>query len=151
MRAVLFALCGWLWLAVAIGCQASGLMVVLPEQRIPPIPTPVAAPARLQIPRLGLDAPIEAVGQTDHGQMDGPQNPDHVAWYGLGATPGEPGNAVIAGHLDDPAEPAIFWDLPQLMVGDQVIVVDDMGVQHIFAVIESDRKRSLFSGSGPAR
>lgn len=137
MRPSLLALTGWLWLLVATGCQPSVLTLV--AQPLPPTPTPIAAPARLQIPRLGLDTPIEAVGQTDQGQMDVPQNPDQVGWYELGTTPGEPGNAVISGHRDDPVGPAVFWDLEQLAVGDKVLVVDVTGVTHTFTVIETAR------------
>ena len=129
-----FLLC--LWLLVATGCQTGMLSVALIQT---PTPTPIAAPARLQIPRLGLDVRIERVGQTEGGQMAVPQNPDQVGWYGIGATPGERGNAVISGHLDDRAGPAVFWQLDQLTVGDEVMVVDVTGATHTFAVIETAR------------
>jgi len=115
------------------------VMPITPVMLPLPTPTPIAAPARLQIPRIGVDTIIEAVGQTEAGQMGIPQKPDHVAWYELGATPGERGNAVISGHLDDPKGPAIFWKLDKLQPGDKVIIIDDTGMSHTFAVIATER------------
>ncbi|MBX3016164.1 MAG: class F sortase [Caldilineaceae bacterium] len=100
--------------------------------------TRIAPPARLQIPRIGLDAPIETVGQTPDGAMELPPNPDHVAWYQPGVAPGEQGNAVISGHLDDPYGPAVFWRLHELTVGDQMMVVDTAGITRTFTVIGAE-------------
>lgn len=93
-------------------------------------------PVRLLIPRLKVDAPIEAVGKDANGDAGVPQQSQDVAWYNLGPAPGEPGNAVIAGHLDDKVGPAVFAKLGQLKVDDTVIVVDKAKVQHTFKVIE---------------
>lgn len=83
----------------------------------------VANPARLLIPALGIDAPIEAVGQDENGLMDVPSSVDAVAWYTGGPQPGESGNAVMAGHLDDyKGRPAVFWELDKLKPGDEVVV-----------------------------
>jgi sortase A len=112
----------------------------------PPTPAPIAAPVRLQIPSIGLDALIEAVGQTASGQMGVPEDVDNVAWYEPGTTPGQQGNAVISGHLDDPKGPTVFWNLRKLKVNDQVIVVDAAGIKHTFAVIG---KESYSDDSAP--
>jgi len=80
-------------------------------------------PTRLLIPSLGVDAPIEGVGQDDDDFMASPSTVAKVAWYNLGALPGEPGNAVMAGHLDDAkGRPAVFWDLDELEADDEIIV-----------------------------
>ena len=80
-------------------------------------------PVRLIIPALGVDAPIEAVGQDEDAQMGLPSSVATVAWYNLGPIPGETGNAVMAGHLDDVrGRPAVFWDLGELEAGDEIIV-----------------------------
>ncbi|HCF86932.1 MAG TPA: hypothetical protein DEV72_17250 [Ktedonobacter sp.] len=51
-----------------------------------------------------------------------------VGWYNAGPRPGEQGSAVIAGHLDRPGgNPAVFWHLRDLHVGDTVLVVDAQG------------------------
>ncbi len=130
----LFRICS-LSLLLLLFTQGKGMnavAVALPQN---PPPTPIAAPVRLQIPSLGLDTDIEAVGQTASGQMGVPKHVDNVAWYAPGTTPGEQGNAVISGHLDDPKGPAVFWNLRKLKVNDQIIVIDAAGINHTFAVL----------------
>ena len=56
--------------------------------------------------------------------MDVPKNAADVAWYKFGAIPGQPGNAVINGHYDTPTgRPAIFYNLKNLQIGDDVRVI----------------------------
>jgi sortase (surface protein transpeptidase) len=62
---------------------------------------PVPAPARLVVPDLGVDAPVDPVGVAADGQMGIPPDVGHVGWYRFGPSPGAPGHAVLAGHVDD--------------------------------------------------
>lgn len=99
-----------------------------------------AQPVRLVIPSLQIDAVIEKVGQDQSGAMDVPSQVADVAWYGLGAKPGEVGNAVIAGHLDlADGSPAVFWPIDQLKRGDEVLVYDAAGMIYRFQVSHSQR------------
>ena len=93
-------------------------------------------PVRLLIPRLKVDAVVESVGKDAQGDAGVPQNSQNVAWYNLGPAPGEPGNAVISGHLDDKVGPAIFRRLGELKVNDTLTVLDKAGLQRTFQVIE---------------
>lgn len=93
-------------------------------------------PVRLLIPRLKVDAVVESVGKDAQGEAGVPQNSKDVAWYNLGPAPGEPGNAVISGHLDDKVGPAVFWHLGELKVNDTLTVIDKAGEQRVFNVIE---------------
>lgn len=84
-----------------------------------------ALPARLRIPSLGIDARIVPVGLTPAGAMDVPTRSDEAGWFSPGALPGQPGNAVLAGHLDTLADTrGIFWDLHRLQQGDDIEVRD---------------------------
>jgi Sortase (surface protein transpeptidase) len=83
--------------------------------------------ARLIIPAIGIDAPIEAVGRDASGHLGVPTKHrwDGVAWYQEGPVPGQLGSSVIDGHLDKVGgAPAIFWNLHKLRVGDMVSVRD---------------------------
>jgi LPXTG-site transpeptidase (sortase) family protein len=65
---------------------------------------------------------------------------EEVAWYNLGPQPGEPGNAVIAGHLDDyRGRPAVFWRLDELQPGDEILVrfSDDHEVRFAVMTVEA--------------
>lgn len=111
-------------------------------------PSPVVAgdpvqsagmPIRLKIPSIHVDATIEPVGLTPENLMGLPKYTDEVAWYQLGPRPGEPGNAVISGHVDSTTGAAIFWDLHKLVVGDTISVVGDNGFERQFVVTASER------------
>ncbi len=111
----------------------------------PPTATPApraGLPVRLKIPTLRVDAAVEYVGLTPEGAMDVPKDYDNTAWYEPGTRPGEPGNAVIAGHVDSQTGKAVFWDLGTLKPGDEVIVAGADGVERRFAVraIEAYRR-----------
>lgn len=93
-------------------------------------------PMRLIIPRLKVDAVVESVGKDARGDAGVPQKSQNVAWYNVGPAPGEPGNAVISGHLDDKVGPAIFRRLGELKVNDKLTVIDKASVQRTFQVIE---------------
>ena len=66
--------------------------------------------------------------------MEVPKRFDTAGWYMLGRRPGELGNAVLAGHLDSKAGPAVFWRLKELQPGDEVIVTGDDGQERRFLV-----------------
>jgi len=94
-------------------------------------------PLRLLIPAIGVNAFIEKVGVTPDGDLAVPaQNPwEDVGWYGSGPSPGEPGSAVIDGHLDRPGGyPAVFWNLRNLQVGNVVTVINTHGKAFHFHV-----------------
>jgi sortase (surface protein transpeptidase) len=104
-----------------------------------PSTTPLAPPARLQVPKIGVDAPVDAVGTDSQDRMAAPTTADHVGWFRPGPVPGAPGNAVFDGHLDWYGTPhAVFWRLGQLRIGDEVTVVGSDGSRASFAVFASD-------------
>src|SRR5438034_2954324 len=61
---------------------------------------PSPPPTRMTIPKLGVDAVVEAVGVAADGTMAVPSSPDRVAWYQPGVRPGDAGDALFDGHLD---------------------------------------------------
>ena len=89
--------------------------------------SPAQSPARLRISSLGIDAAVQHTGVNAAGRMATPSNFTDVAWYKLGPAPGAPGNAVIAGHVDNGLGlPAVFKRLGELKTG-SVIEVETQG------------------------
>lgn len=114
-----------------------------------PTPTPdeferAGLPVRLEIPAIGVDAVIEHVGRLPSGQMDVPHVPSHVAWFNESALPGQYSEktAIISGHLDSPAGPAVFFALRKLVVGDELVVTYSNGNRYTFVVTEKERYRA---------
>jgi hypothetical protein len=99
-------------------------------------------PVQLSIPAIHVDAPVMNVGKNAQGLMDAPVSQavnspywTHVFWYAPGAAPGQPGNAVIAGHVDRVGgDPAVFWYLKNLAPGDDVYVTTVQGQKLHFTV-----------------
>lgn len=84
----------------------------------------LAAPVRIRIERLGVDADLVTLGIDNNGNMAAPDEPELVGWYDFTAKPGAgSGNAVLAGHRDwGGYGPAIFWELADLEHGDTIEV-----------------------------
>lgn len=119
------------------------------------IVAPAAAPARLLVPSIRVDAPVEPVGLDGQGRMATPSQASDVAWYRLGSAPGDVGDAVMAGHLDWTTGPAVFWSLGRVRRGDEITVVRADGTQARFqadstATVPYDSSTdALFTRDGP--
>jgi hypothetical protein len=70
--------------------------------RLADLPTPTGiTPARLQIDAVGLNADLITTGfLPGTTELAVPDSPTVAGWYGGGTVPGEPGTALIAGHVD---------------------------------------------------
>ncbi len=93
-------------------------------------------PATIEIPAINVKTKIEEVGTLKDGRMDVPKNPDNVGWYEPGTLPGAPGNAVLAGHVDDLTSPAVFYELHKLKKGDKIMVTGTDGQTLTFEVYD---------------
>lgn len=92
-------------------------------------------PSTLSIPAIDVEADVEHVGVDEQGRMGVPDGMENVAWFEPGTKPGAAGNSVIAGHVDDTVNPAVFYDLHKLEAGDEVHVQDKDGKTKTFEVI----------------
>ena len=109
-------------------------------------PTPL--PVRLEIARIGVDTALQRLGQDRGGAVEVPTGPrrwEDAGWYaGEGGTrPGDPGSAVILGHVDSKRGPAVFYRLRELRTGDPVVVVraDGSRVRFVVEGVEQYPKR----------
>lgn len=99
--------------------------------RLPPAAKPLGAavPQRIDIPQLGVQAPVTARGLDSRGAVDPPPfgQPGVVGWYGSGTAPGAAGAALMVGHVDTLTRPAVFYKLSTLKPGETVRVVRSDG------------------------
>ncbi|SIS66754.1 class F sortase [Salimicrobium flavidum] len=91
-------------------------------------------PSTLSIPAIDVEADVEHVGVDEQGRMGVPDGMENVAWFEPGTKPGAAGNSVIAGHVDDTVNPAVFYDLKKLEAGDEVLVQNKEGKTLTFEV-----------------
>lgn len=108
----------------------------------PPAPAgvrPVARPTSVTVPAIGLRSAVQERGALPDGSMQVPDRFDVTGWYSPGPAPGEPGAAVLAGHVDSYRGPAVFFRLRELVVGDLVLVGRADGSTARFAVDRTAR------------
>jgi LPXTG-site transpeptidase (sortase) family protein len=78
-------------------------------------------PKRLQLPKLGIDAPVVEVLTEQDGTMGSPGNATDVGWY-PGVKPGR-GNALFDAHHDWNGAEGSFYRLEEMKAGDHVVVL----------------------------
>lgn len=107
-----------------------------------PVPRPapaaaVAEPIALVIPAAGIDSQLDRVGTASGGEIEPPARWQVPGWYADGPTPGDPGPAVVLGHVDSPDGPAVFARLGELRPGDHVEIARADGSTAVFTVDRS--------------
>ena len=87
----------------------------------------------LEVPAIGLSAPVYE-GTTEASLSAGT---GHLSGTGYPWVPGS--NTYIAGHrvgYPGTASDYVFWDLPSLQIGDEVLLTDANGKTYAYAVSE---------------
>jgi Sortase domain len=105
-----------------------------PTPKAAPDPLRPGKPVHITISSIGVDYPVIPVGRDANGAMATPQGPESAAswhegfWWEYGYLAGQPGNAVIAGHVDDVSGNLMpFSHISELTPGDVVTVQTDAG------------------------
>ncbi len=83
---------------------------------------PVAVPVELTIPAIGVRTSLIRLGLTRAGALQVPSSFTVAGWYDGSPRPGATGSAIIAGHIDSVAGPAVFYRLAGLRPGDRAYV-----------------------------
>lgn len=121
--------------------DVEGLPVAIPyykpEFTTPqPTPTgrPLAAPLRLIIESIGVDAPVLEMGLEEGGIPEVPLNGEDVAWYDFSSKPGAGSNAVFAGHINWAGELGVFGELDKVQPGDAIRLIAQDGREYEYEV-----------------
>lgn len=87
-----------------------------------PQPSRLSAPTRVRIKKIGVNSPLQSLHLDSQGALQAPTDFGKAGWYADGTPPGEPGPAVIAGHVDSKFGRAVFFRLRELRPGDVIEV-----------------------------
>ncbi|MFE0736710.1 class F sortase [Streptomyces sp. NPDC058855] len=105
---------------------------------LPPAHPPIAPaePRRLEIPSLGIAAPVVPRGLDAAGAIDPPpyETPGTVGWFAPGTRPGAAGAALFVGHVDTETRPAVFYGLSAARPGAKVRLTRTDGTVAEFTV-----------------
>jgi hypothetical protein len=118
---------------------------LVPTATGPAAPEPVAALARstpvgLVVPAIGVrTGPLLELGIDAAGALEVPPDATTAGWFTLGPTPGAPGPAVIAAHVDYAGVPGVFFRLRDLRPGAEVSVRRADGTEAVFSTYRVDR------------
>ena len=70
-----------------------------------------APPVHLSIPQLDIDQRLTGLQVNSNSELEAPRAYDDIGWWTTGPRPGESGAAVMVGHVDSVAGPAVFYRL----------------------------------------
>ncbi|MFD9031654.1 class F sortase [Streptomyces sp. NPDC059567] len=105
---------------------------------LPPAHRPLqpAEPRRVEIPSLGIAAPVVGRGLDAAGAVDPPpfEMPHSVGWFRTGTRPGAEGAALFVGHVDTATKPAVFYGLSSARPGETVRVTRTDGTVAEFTI-----------------
>ncbi|MCJ1677156.1 class F sortase [Streptomyces sp. APSN-46.1] len=101
-------------------------------------PLGAAPPARVDLPSMGIKAPVISRGLDKDGAIEPPpyDRPGTVGWWSGGTQPGAAGTALLVGHVDTASKPAAFYGLSTARPGDTVRVVRADGTVAEFTIEE---------------
>jgi sortase (surface protein transpeptidase) len=145
--------------ALVVGCSAAGARHPQPS---PPVSSPTQdqaakgveaagrfrsvrgyratpVPARVEIPKIAVASTLEQLGRAPDRTVQVPSDWNVAGWYAGGPRPGDPGSAVILGHVDSKRGPAVFFRLHQLHRGDAVTITRADGSSVRFVVERTEQ------------
>lgn len=93
-----------------------------------------SAPASISIPSIAVHSSLQALGLDSDGSLVSPSKWQVAGWYAGGVRPGDPGPAVIAGHVDSVHGPAVFYRLKELKPGQTAVINQRNGHKLTFVV-----------------
>lgn len=99
-----------------------------------------AAPLAISIPAIDVSSSLLPLGQTN-GEIDVPSvhTPLQAGWYTYSPRPGDPGPAIILGHVDGDHKEGVFWRLKAVKVGDEITITRADGSSLVYVVSRTDR------------
>uniref|UniRef100_UPI003F493F78 class F sortase n=1 Tax=Pseudonocardia sp. CA-138482 TaxID=3240023 RepID=UPI003F493F78 len=106
---------------------------------IAPTPTPRAlgpVPTSVSIQKIAVRSSLIPLYLNPDGTVQVPDvhTPQQAGWYALDARPGDPGAAVLLGHVDGDGSLGVFHDIGRLVGGDQIQVSRIDGTTVTFTV-----------------
>ena len=138
--------------SLVVEAIATPSAAIIPTPKATPSPTPAPTPysltpVRIYFPTFEQVCEIQPVGKvnpktkeevdpSEPGAMGTVDSNIIAAWYKYNAAPGDRGNAIINGHKSFDGEKGVFYYLPDMELGDQVVTEMNDG-SYIYWGVES--------------
>ncbi|MHB1865268.1 MAG: class F sortase [Candidatus Saccharimonadales bacterium] len=99
---------------------------------------PPSNPKYISIEAIGVkDVPIIKLGLLSSGAIATPDNIYEAGWYDSSSLPGQSGAMFIYGHVSSWQADGIFYNLKQLIPGDQVVITRGDNKTFTYVVVTS--------------
>ncbi|HEV2059455.1 MAG TPA: class F sortase, partial [Solirubrobacteraceae bacterium] len=95
---------------------------------------PGPPPVSIALPAIRVESELEDLRLAADGTLTVPRDAARAGWWSQGVAPGDPGPAVIVGHVDSYDGPGIFLLLHRLQPGDEAVVRRNDGTSVTFVV-----------------
>lgn len=127
------------------GCGApsgGGIPTITASPTTTPAPPPIprVPPASIDVPAIGAHSSLVPLGLKADGSLDVPdvKHPQQASYFCVvdidpgkvcsnGVVPGQPGPAVVVGHIDGAKQKGVFYSLPKVKVGDTATITEADG------------------------
>ena len=104
---------------------------------------------RVAIPSIGVASALDRLRRAPDKTVQEPTRWAVAGWHAAGTRPGDPGSAVILGHVDSKRGLAVFFRLRELRPGDTVTIGRADGSSVRFVVQRTEQYPR--TGSRPTR
>lgn len=101
-----------------------------------------STPVSVSIPSIAVASDLVRLGIKEDRTVEVPEDAGQAGWYERGTSPGQPGSAVILGHVDSTEGPAVFYRLRELDRGAHVLVTLADGTTETFEVTRLETIRN---------
>lgn len=99
----------------------------------------IARPSRVAVPSVDINSDLVDLELAVDGTLETPEDFDRAGWYVGSPRPGATGPAIIAGHVDSIAGPAVFHRLRHVQAGDRIDIGRVDGTTATFVVTRIER------------
>ncbi len=98
------------------------------------------AVARMLIPSVGVDYPIEQIGLLPDNALDTPHDAlGRIGWYSIYTKPGSGGNAVFSAHVNYDFKQGPFANLAKVQPGDEITIQMNDGSKYTYRIFRKQR------------
>lgn len=79
-------------------------------------------PVNIVLPSIGVRSKLSDLRLQSDGSLEAPKDFSIAGWWSEGTRPGDPGPAVVVGHVDSFRGPAVFHKLGLLKLDSQILI-----------------------------
>ncbi|MCA9330060.1 class F sortase [Candidatus Saccharibacteria bacterium] len=101
------------------------------------------APRYVRIAKINVFGRVQKQGVDASGNLKAPGNVHDVGWYQNSSRPGEAGAMLLDGHVSGPTAKGVFYNIKNLVAGDELEVERGDGQKFTYKVVKSETTKAV--------